>query len=202
MTYEELLQLTEAGVEIWKPIKGYEGYFEISNLGRVKSVERYVKQGKSTRHVKETIKAVHINNYGYPCVSLCKDRKSNIIAIHIILAKAFIPNPEGKPAVDHINTDKTDNRLKNLRWVTYKENSNNELTLKHCRENTYSKETMKKRLDTNKERDTCVAPKTIYQYTKGGELIKPPEFLCETGYCWHGSEISGRWERDVPPLVR
>lgn len=172
MTYEELLKLTEAGVEIWKPVEGYEGYYEVSNLGRIKSVERYVKQGNSTRHVKETIKAVHINKYGYPCVTLCKDRKSNSITIHTILAKAFIPNPEGKSAIDHINTDRTDNRLENLRWVTNKENSNNELTLKHCRENTYSKETMKKRLDTNKERDTCIAPKTIYQYTKGGELIK------------------------------
>lgn len=172
MTYEELLKLTEAGVEIWKPVIGYEGYYEVSNLGRIKSVERYVKQGNFTRHVKETIKAVHINNYGYPCVTLCKDRKSNSITIHTILAKAFIPNPEGKSAVDHINTDRTDNRLENLRWVTNKENSNNELTLKHCRENTYSKETMKKRLDTNKERDTCIAPKTIYQYTKEGEFIK------------------------------
>lgn len=172
MNYKKLIELTKAGVEIWKTISGYEGYYEISNFGRIKSVERWVKQGPSTRHVKERYKSIHIGAYGYLSVTLCKDGKSRSIPIHRLLAKAFIPNPKGKTAIDHINTDKTDNRLENLRWVTPKENSNNILTLEHCKENTYSKETSKKRLETRKKRGTSTAPKTIYQYTKEGIFIK------------------------------
>ena len=158
--------------EIWKQIQGYEGYYEISNLGRVKSVERWVKQGNSTRHVKESIKKLHIGAYGYPSVTLCKNRKSTDIPIHRLLAKAFIPNPEEKTAIDHINTDKTDFRLENLRWVTPKENANNTLTLQHCKENTYSKESLNKRLETRKQGSTKTAPKTVFQFTKDGIFVK------------------------------
>lgn len=172
MTYEELLELTDAGVEIWKPIPDYDGYFEISNLGRVKSVERWVKQGNFTRHVTEKIKKAHITPYGYPAVTLCKEGKSKETQLHILLARTFIPNPDQKTQIDHINTVKTDFRLKNLRWVTPKENANNELTLAHCRENTYSEEALRKRLETRKIRGTSTAPKTVYQYTKSGEFVK------------------------------
>jgi hypothetical protein len=165
--------------EIWKPIKDYEGYYEISNLGRVKSLERYVKQGNFIRHVKESFKNEYIGPYGYPCVTLCKDRKSTSKCIHILLANAFIPNPENKPAVDHINTNKTDYRLENLRWVTPKENANNLLTLQHCRENTYSKESLRKRLETRKNRNTQTSPKTVFQYSKKGNFIKEYYSLLE-----------------------
>lgn len=158
--------------EIWEPVVGYEGYYEISNLGKVKSVERFVKQGNSIRHVKEKIKNIHLNDYGYPCITLCRNRISKSIPIHILIAKAFIPNPENKPHVDHINTNREDYRIENLRWVTPKENSNNELTLQHCRENTYSEESLKKRLDTRKSRNVKSAPKTVYQYTKDGKFVR------------------------------
>lgn len=172
MTYEEILKLTKAGVEIWKPIIGYEGYYEVSNFGRVKSVERWVKQGNSARHVKESFKNLHIGPYGYPSVTLCKDKISKSIPIHRLIAEAFIPNPEEKIAIDHINTDRADFRLSNLRWVTPKENSNNVLTLQHCRESTYSKESLEKRLRTRKQGNTKTAPKTVFQYTKKGVFIK------------------------------
>lgn len=172
MTYEEILKLTEEGVEIWRPVVGYEGYYKISNFGRVKSVERFVNQGEYVRHVNERIKKSHIGAYGYTSITLCKDGKSRSIPIHRMLAAAFIPNPEEKTEIDHINTDKTDYSLKNIRWVTPKENSNNKLTLQHCREKTYSTESLKKRLNTRKAGNTITAPKTVYQYTKEGILVK------------------------------
>lgn len=108
--------------EVWKPIKDYEGLYEISNLGRVKSFN-YRGSGK------EKILKNTECRWGYLTVSLTKSGKCKVFKVHRLVAEAFIPNPENKPCVDHINTIRTDNRVKNLRWVTYKENSNNEKTL-------------------------------------------------------------------------
>lgn len=165
--------------EIWKDVVGYEGYYVVNQYGVVKSVERFVPQGKSTRHVKEKIKSIRLSPDGYPCVTLCKDRKSKSIKIHIILAKAFIPNPENKPHIDHIDTNIQNYSLNNLRWVTPKENANNPITLKHCRENTYTKEVMRKRLETRKQRGCITAPQIVYQFKKNGEFVRSYESLQE-----------------------
>ena len=108
--------------EIWKPIKDFEGYYEVSNIGRVRSLN-YKRTGKG-----KILK--NIEDYkGYLEVGLTKNGKRKQFKVHRLVAEAFIPNPENKPCIDHINTIKSDNRVENLRWVTYKENSNNEKTL-------------------------------------------------------------------------
>ena len=108
--------------EIWKPIKEFEGYYEVSNIGRVRSLN-YKRTGKE-----KILK--NIEDYkGYLEVGLTKNGKRKQFKVHRLVAEAFIPNPENKPCIDHINTVKSDNRVENLRWVTYKENSNNEKTL-------------------------------------------------------------------------
>lgn len=155
--------------EIWKPVNGYEGYFEISNLGRVKSVERYVRQSNHLRFVPEKIKKIHFNKGGYPCVTLCKDRVSKEKLLHRLLMEAFVPNPEGKTQIDHINTNVKDYRLENLRWVTPKENSNNPLTLQHGRENIYTPERNRKMNLTRKKGNYI---RDIYQYTKDGKFVE------------------------------
>ena len=114
--------------EIWKPIKGYEGLYEISNLGRVKSLN-YKGTGK------EKILKNTENSKGYLMVCLTKNGKQKLFKIHRLVAEAFIPNPENKPCIDHINTIKNDNRVENLRWVTNEENNNNPLTKKKRNEN-------------------------------------------------------------------
>ena len=117
------------GNEIWKPVKGYEGLYEISNLGRVKSLSRIRPNGMNCLY-KERILKKQINKGGYHKVALLKNEgKSKLCSVHRLVAEAFIPNPLNKPCVDHINMIKTDNFVSNLRWVTWKENINNPLTL-------------------------------------------------------------------------
>ena len=95
-----------------KWIEGFEGLYMIEPSGRVYSyrAHRYLKQ--------------KIDRYGYAVVALTKDGKAHHITVHRLVAQAYVPNPYGKPCVNHINEDKTDNNAKNLEWVTIAENDN------------------------------------------------------------------------------
>lgn len=106
--------------EIWKPIAGFEGCYEISNLGRVKSLARVSKDGKQLRNVPERILIQAKTNY--PSVSLWKAGKLKVIKVHRLVATAFIDNPEAKPEVNHIDADRFNNKVSNLEWVTRQEN--------------------------------------------------------------------------------
>ena len=116
-------------MEKWKEVKGYEGFYEVSNYGRVKSVPRYVDTTMNCRHYVSTILTPSQNNAGYNIVNLAKNGKIKTQRIHILVAEAFIPNEENKPCVDHINGIRDDNRVENLEWCTHKENMNNEFIL-------------------------------------------------------------------------
>jgi len=108
--------------EIWKPIKGYEGYYEISNRGRVKSLERDIWNGHNYYKSKEIIMKPAPNSDGYPQIPLCMNGKSTSIAIHRLVAIAFIPNPNNLPMVNHKDGDKTNNLPYNLEWCTNRDN--------------------------------------------------------------------------------
>lgn len=111
--------------EIWKDIIGYEGYYQISNLGRVKRCARYIDRHTDSIVHKKFYKE-HImkmcSRRGYFAVSLCKNCKVKTKLVHRLVANAFIDNPLNKKQVNHKNGKRNDNRVENLEWVTNAEN--------------------------------------------------------------------------------
>lgn len=145
--------------EIWKDISGYEGLYQVSNLGNVRMLEHY------TPYVKGTVMKIPARNLyigwsnGYRTVWLCKNKERKLKKIHRLIAEAFIPNPENKPCIDHINTIRHDNRIENLRWCTYKENGNNEITKKNLS-------------NSQKGKPKKSLQKTVVKLSKNGYFIK------------------------------
>lgn len=110
--------------EIWKDIKGYEGYYQISNLGRVKSLSRviYNKFGKVSNILEEKIMKPNKVFGGYLQISLRKNGIRKVFKIHRLVADYFIENPFNKREVNHIDRNVENNKVNNLEWVTPKEN--------------------------------------------------------------------------------
>ena len=111
--------------EIWKDIKDYEGLYQVSNKGRVKSLSHLVKANKNgdTRFTESKIKNQIVGWHGYCWVSLCKNSKSKTFSVHRLVAKAFTNNNCNLPSVNHIDGDKTNNHVDNLEWCTNAYNS-------------------------------------------------------------------------------
>lgn len=107
--------------ERWKDIVGYEGLYQVSNLGRVKSLERYRNNHGKQQLVPESIKSTRKDKQGYLLLDLYKDNKQKTIRIHRLVAEHFIENPDNKETVNHIDGNKENNIVVNLEWATFKE---------------------------------------------------------------------------------
>jgi len=118
---ERWFDLTLLPNEEFADIKDYEGLYQISNYGRVKTLERYYFLGNNKIKVKEKILKSSNNNYGYANVTLSKKNKQKEICTHTLVAKHFIPNPENKPTINHKDGNKKNNKISNLEWATYSE---------------------------------------------------------------------------------
>lgn len=130
--------------EIWKDAGVYG--IEVSTLGRVR------------RKNDGYMYSVHPNRAGYNCVSMWDD-KTVVLRVARLVAKIFIPNPQNKPQVDHINTIRNDDRVENLRWVTRSENMHNPITLQRLSDIRLGKKNPSKEIP-------------ILQYTKDGIFVK------------------------------
>jgi hypothetical protein len=120
--------------EIWKEIKGYEGYYEVSNRGRVRSLDR-------VRIIKGKVLKQMDNGSGYKKVTLCKNGKYTQRYVHRLIGKGFLKNKKNKETINHKDGNKSNNDIKNLEWATYKENERhkllnfgNKITLRHAQE--------------------------------------------------------------------
>ena len=119
--------------EVWKDVKGYEGFYQVSNIGRVKALPRERVNYRGGKWIQpEQIMATTINRDGYECVSLSMPgHKRKTEKIHRLVAIAFIGNPKKLPEVNHKNCIRHDNRVENLEWISREDNNAYTSKMKH-----------------------------------------------------------------------
>lgn len=178
MQPHENLDLRDLEGEIWKDIKGYEGFYQVSNLGRVKTFERKPKINSIGRmnklYPQKILKQIFGN--GYTCVKLCKNNCVKVKSVHRLVAETFILPINNKTFVNHKNGVRHQNNVDNLEWVTHREN------IQHA----YNVLGVKSPIG----KDRYWAGKEIYQYSKNGDLISKwvnsEEIKRKTGMCNSG----------------
>lgn len=126
--------------EIWKPIKNYEGLYEVSNLGRIKSLSRIIRANTcGKRIIPERILSNSINGSGYCIVVLCKNGKHKSLSVHRIVAETFIENPKKFNEVNHKDENKQNNNVENLEWCNQKYNANYGTGVERCRKKKFKR---------------------------------------------------------------
>ena len=107
---------------MWKPVKGYEGFYCVSDDGEIKALERTMHKGKCHRTWHEHILKTAIDAKGYLRTSLSKNGKTSTVKIHRVVAEAFLENPFDLPQVNHIDGNKQNNSVSNLEWISQSDN--------------------------------------------------------------------------------
>ena len=163
-------------IEEWRPIEETNGRFLVSSLGRVKSALRIDSQG---RRAGNRIFCLNKRDKdGYVVAQLQYNKKRRYVKVHREVAKAFIPNLEGKPQVDHINGIKDDNRVENLRWATPKENNNNPVSVERNRAAQTGK---KKSRESSLKKRKAMLKKPVLQYSLDGTFLARYDAVVDAG---------------------
>lgn len=143
-------------MEEWRDIPGYDGYYQISNQGRVRSKDRYARVcGGGQRLVKGRVMALTKATNGYPMINLSYKRVLSHHLVHRLVAQAFIPNPNNYPQVNHKDENITNNCVDNLEWCTAKYNANYGTRNQRCNEKVKKKPVKQIDLDGNVVRVFC-----------------------------------------------
>jgi len=150
--------------EIWKDVVGYEGFYKVSNLGNIKSLDRVIVQSNGFRFLCKGKSLTPTIQKGYLRIGISKDLKRKAKLVHRLVAEAFIPNPQKKPTVNHENGIKTDNRVENLTWMTHKEQT------KHSRLN--GLQTLEGYFNPNATLTENQRKEIVNLYNKGGIFQK------------------------------
>lgn len=171
--------------ELWKPIKGFEGLYEVSSLGRVRSLDRYIKSITSRNGVQFkkgiVLKQQHNRVTGYYTVTLWCNNEQRGFNVHRLVAEHFLPNDNGHDTVKHIDGDRLNNRADNLEWVSYSENLSHSYSQLHRKVNKRSvykqkvyyidKDDNVRCVESVEEasRQTCVSPTQIRRLLSSGK---------------------------------
>lgn len=165
--------------EKWKDIRGYEGIYQVSNLGNVKKI-RFINNRCNFK--KESIRKLNIRN-GYYIIQLSKNGSRKSYQVHRLVAQAFISNPENKPFINHKDYNPLNNNVNNLEWCTQKENVNWSICNMKKRKNITHSNTNEKYITYRKENDTYRITIDKKEYTSCKTLkeaiIKRNEILSE-----------------------
>lgn len=160
--------------ERWKDIKGYNGFYKISSYGRIMNTGIY----RDGRRYSPKVLIPNTDIHGYKYVSLYKNGKMKSVKVHRLVAEAFIPNPENKPCIDHIDTNRSNNNVDNLKWVTYHENANNPITRTHLSEawkrkglSSSDRKVLSDRMKLNIEKVMSKVRIPVLQFTKDNVFV-------------------------------
>jgi hypothetical protein len=181
--------------EIWRPIAGFEGLYEVSNCGRIKSLAR-LKSGKirGAHRLEEKIKSQNNNNMGYPCVTLTKDGKKSPYLVHRLVAKAFISNDENLPVVNHKNGLPSDSRAENLEWCTQKQNINHAIDVLGKRVGEHG--------NHSKGFDNYKSIPVLFKSTNGEIQVFENYFAAAKALGYHRGTISDKLRGVISPFTK